>query len=621
MKSLLSLILCIAMLLGAAPNEAVPQTQTALTLRHIRVCANGECVEVAPEAKLTVALGTEQANAKLELIGDDEPIVLALQSEPSRLVLVPNSGRMFTAGSSKAVPALTEDSTETLLKLDAMQPFFEKLRAALEERESLEESENPEENPADENAEAETPEDVLEVLFNALAETEKAETLGNQVTVDDTVTIDGKTVTTELTLTAFLEMLDKIADGTGTTADLLTAGLASVVKEDGTVYETFADLTENDSEQLLPIEQIFARGEGVRYDRIEIKPEIEAGESKADENEASESEESAIIGGESAESETAEVENKKGEKGVCSIEITSWEDKGASVVFHLSLDGADEALAYDAQIDLEGTVKEPARISVKSDMTDTKTSEDETEQVDARHDNIVLTRENGLWKAAADLSFVHSATDEEPAETSVTIGYAESEQPVEIEEEVEAETAVDAETEEAEIGEEIEVVPPVIGATAVSVTSPETSYNMYFEIVREQEAFEDVLEPLAEMQLTESSQEIPAMVFGLDLEEMNAAIRTLMEIESIQKLAAALQIDLSKIVLPGEGVMPTVAPVPEETVAPTEEATEGPTPEATQAPTVVEPEIEQAIAEDEPLPEQTPQVDAGDPFGGTYPTV
>lgn len=543
MKSLLSLIICIATLLGAAPVADVPQTQTALTLRNIQVCADGTCVDVAPEAKLTVSLGEDQANAMLELTGGEEPIVFALQSEADRMVLVPNSGRMFSAESSLAVPVLTNGSMNALLRLDKMQPLVECLHTILTEEETAEVSEAVVDLSTEStDTEAAETEDILADVFDAVEKASGAQAVENQVTIDRTTVLNGKTVQAELSLLKLFEMLDELAAGTGNAAELAQAGLKSIVKADGSAYESFAEIAEDATEQALPVEQILARGEGVRYDKLQIKPEIE-----------------------------------DGEKGVCYLEIISKEGRGASVVFHMEYDDADERFEYGAQIDLQGSLAAPSCIFVKGNMTDAKTPEEGVEEIEARRDDLVLTQADGLWNAAATITLTHTATNEEPVEKKIVVGYSEAVQPEEPEE---TEIAAVAEAVEAvetddtvETEAVFEKVPAVIGTAKIRIVSEETNADVSFEILREREAFEDILEPLAEMQLTENQQEIPTMVFGLDLEEMNAAIRALLDLEEVQTAADMLKIDLKDIVLLGEGVtaaVPTETPAPAETEAPVE---------------------------------------------------
>lgn len=545
MKSLLSLILCIATLLGAAPVADVPQTQTALTLRNIQVCADGTCVDVAPEAKLTVSLGEDQANAMLELTGGEEPIVFALQSEADRMVLVPNSGRMFSAESSLAVPVLTNGSMNTLLRLDKMQPLVECLHTILTEEETAGVSEAVVDLSTEStDTEAAETEDVLADVFDAVEKASGAQAVENQVTIDRTTVLNGKTVQAELSLLKLFEMLDELAVGTGNAAELAQAGLKSIVKADGSAYESFAEIAEDVTEQALPVEQILARGEGVRYDKLQIKPEIE-----------------------------------DGEKSVCYLEIISKEDRGASVVFHMEYDDTDERFEYGAQVDLQGSLAAPSCIFVKGNMTDTKTPEEGVEEIEARRDDLVLTQADGLWNAAATITLTHTATNEEPVEKKIVVGYSETVQPEEPEETDAAAVAEAVEevdnVEAVETEEAFEKVPAIIGTAKIRIVSKETNADVSFEILREREAYEDILEPLAEMQLTENQQEIPTMVFGLDLEEMNAAIRALLDLEDVQTAADMLKINLDDVVLLGENITataPAATQAPEETQEPTETA-------------------------------------------------
>lgn len=112
MNMILSMIVCLAMAFsGTAALPAVPETATTVTIRNITLDNGEESVTLAPEARITAALGAEEADLHFEIVTND-------------LTILPASGKLtadgvqFMLGKSGRSYTVTEDTLMQLMGMD-----------------------------------------------------------------------------------------------------------------------------------------------------------------------------------------------------------------------------------------------------------------------------------------------------------------------------------------------------------------------------------------------------------------------------------------------------------------------------------------------------------------------
>lgn len=113
MNTLLSILVCIAMLCsGTGALPAQPETAVTWTLRNLTIGYGGERVTLAPEARVTTAIGTEKAQLHFE-VGSGEDVLMPVSGE-----LTPEGVR-FTLGRGEQAYAVTDATLTELMDLDA----------------------------------------------------------------------------------------------------------------------------------------------------------------------------------------------------------------------------------------------------------------------------------------------------------------------------------------------------------------------------------------------------------------------------------------------------------------------------------------------------------------------
>lgn len=111
MNAILSFIVCIAMLLsptGVLPAQ--PETATTWTISNLTISVGDEAVTLAPEARLTTAMGTEEAQLHFEL-GSGERTLMPMSGAINK------DGVRFTLGTGTKTYTL---SNETFMELTGM---------------------------------------------------------------------------------------------------------------------------------------------------------------------------------------------------------------------------------------------------------------------------------------------------------------------------------------------------------------------------------------------------------------------------------------------------------------------------------------------------------------------
>ena len=113
MNAILSILVCFAMLFsGGAALPEQPETATVRTLRNLSVTTDAGSVTLAPELRLTTAIGSEQAIAQFEVVRGDD-VLLPMAGE------LTNDGVRFRLCDGGSVYSLTNDALLELMGSDA----------------------------------------------------------------------------------------------------------------------------------------------------------------------------------------------------------------------------------------------------------------------------------------------------------------------------------------------------------------------------------------------------------------------------------------------------------------------------------------------------------------------
>ena len=112
MNAILSILVCFAMLFsGGAALPEQPETATVRTLRNLSVTTDAGSVTLAPELRLTTAIGSEQAIAQFEVVRGDD-VLLPMAGE------LTNDGVRFRLRDGGSVYNLTSEALLELTEAD-----------------------------------------------------------------------------------------------------------------------------------------------------------------------------------------------------------------------------------------------------------------------------------------------------------------------------------------------------------------------------------------------------------------------------------------------------------------------------------------------------------------------
>ena len=112
MNAILSILVCFAMLFsGGAALPEQPETATVRTLRNLSVTTDAGSVTLAPELRLTTAIGSEQAIAQFEVVRGDD-VLLPMAGE------LTNDGVRFRLRDGGSVYSLTSEALLELTEAD-----------------------------------------------------------------------------------------------------------------------------------------------------------------------------------------------------------------------------------------------------------------------------------------------------------------------------------------------------------------------------------------------------------------------------------------------------------------------------------------------------------------------
>lgn len=493
MSTLLSVILCVAMLLGGGTVEDVPTTQTVLDVREICVSGSDQSVEVEPNLRLTFALGAENVDLTAEIPNGEAKA--ALRFLPDGTLLWTGSERTFKANAA-ALSAITEGWTEEALPSAPMGTLLDRFAAQL---------------LADRKTE-----DFFWRFMDALGAATGAEIETEDAFVcSDGQTVAAKSLFTDVSYEMLLNALDGLRGSGGASAELLQAYLNGTIKPDGTPYSRFIDTMNGESDELLHVCLACGRDDGMIYNQLGFDPISDADGT-----------------------------------GTFTLETFTREGESMKIVLSAALYD-DRNFTYDAVLDLQGTPEDIRSLSVTADMSNermlsyTTTEADErgmaTADVESlqlsRHFELNAVRTDGLWNAACNVSWERTHTGEEPAQAELSVGYSEA-----LDEDEAVNGLVDAvyATENK----------AVIGTVDAVYSDGERDFDLLFDVARSEEEYADALKDLAVMEMSSLTNDVPTMVFGLDLQSLKTRLISVLTEESVSDALGLMGIDASTIFQP-----------------------------------------------------------------------
>ena len=226
MNAILSILVCIAMLFsGGAALPEQPETATVRTLRNLSVTTDAGSVTLAPELRLTTAIGSEQAIAQFEVVRGGD-VLLPMAGE------LTNDGVRFRLRDGGSVYSLTNDALLELMGSDApsdtlMVDYLNSYSALLSRTMN------------DASFQQELSRTMFELFVSACGG--EAE----QVTLEiDGVEVPAQRAQLELTPEAALNLLDGLAScGVTEVEDMLNSYMLLLASAMGADYASLSDLT------------------------------------------------------------------------------------------------------------------------------------------------------------------------------------------------------------------------------------------------------------------------------------------------------------------------------------------------------------------------------------------
>ena len=226
MNAILSILVCIAMLFsGGAALPEQPETATVRTLRNLSVTTDAGSVTLAPELRLTTAIGSEQAIAQFEVVRGGD-VLLPMAGE------LTNDGVRFRLRDGGSVYSLTNDALLELMGSDApsdtlMVDYLNSYSALLSRTMN------------DASFQQELSRTMIDLFVSACGG--EAE----QVTLEiDGVEVPAQRAQLDLTPEAALNLLDGLAScGVTEVEDMLNSYMLLLASAMGADYASLSDLT------------------------------------------------------------------------------------------------------------------------------------------------------------------------------------------------------------------------------------------------------------------------------------------------------------------------------------------------------------------------------------------
>jgi len=321
MNAILSFILCFAMILspaGALPAQ--PETATTWTVSNLTISVGDESVTLAPEARLTTAVGMEEAQLHFELGNGDRtlmPMSGAINADGVRFTL--GTGTKTYTLSNETFMELTGMDEEDAQLLEVFGDFFlsyGKILAMVKDQEKYDQY-------------YDLSWDLMEDMLGA----EYAET---EVEVEGEM-LPARRIKGGLTLAGMLNMLDVAADcGIPELEEFVDVTLEMVNVAGGESIEKFSDLAATVEEEeglegvIMEMDCTYTEGDPL-YSKMDMTMDM------------------------NGQSMTAQAET-----------ITRGEDTVALMVMEMNMD--DSAMSYAITMDYTGPATAPTRMEMSYDI-------------------------------------------------------------------------------------------------------------------------------------------------------------------------------------------------------------------------------------------------------------
>lgn len=321
MNAILSFILCFAMLLSPTGTlPAQPETASTWTVSNLTISVGDESVTLAPEARLTTAFGTEEAQLHFELGSGERtlmPMSGAINKDGVRFTL--GTGMRTYTLSNETFMELTGMDEEDAQMLDLFGDFFlsyGKILAMMKDQEKYNQ--------------------YYDLSWNLMKDMLGAEYVETEVEVEGEM-LPAYQIKGELTLAGMLNMLDVAAEcGIPELEEFVDVTLEMVNVTSGETIEKFSDLAATVEEEegmegvIMEMDCTYTEGDPL-YSRMDLNMDV-AGQSM-----------------------TAQAET-----------ITHGEDTVALMLMEMNAE--DTAMSYAITMDCTGPVTAPTRLELSYDI-------------------------------------------------------------------------------------------------------------------------------------------------------------------------------------------------------------------------------------------------------------
>lgn len=257
MNMILSVIVCFAMILGGTGSlPAVPETAATWTIRNITIDNGEQSITLAPEARITTAVGAEEATLHFE-IGSGEQTLMPASGKISA------DGVQFELGGSGRSYSISEATLAEMAGMDeedaqiftVFADFFKNYGVVLGK------------SMSDPQFYAQ----FNEASMNALLATSGTST-------ETEVEIDGEIYPAqeyqfELTGTAMVQMMDQLLTcGVKEVEDMFASCLAMISISEGEEVSSFADMITGMEEDVsIPVNMVIAQQDGFAYEAVSME--------------------------------------------------------------------------------------------------------------------------------------------------------------------------------------------------------------------------------------------------------------------------------------------------------------------------------------------------------------
>ena len=484
MNAILSFIVCIAMLLsptGALPAQ--PENATTWTISNLTIDVNGEAVTLAPEARLTTAVGMDEAQLHFELGSGERtliPMSGAINADGVRFTL--GTGTKTYTLSEETFMELADMSEEDMQLLEVFGDFFlsyGKVLNMLKDQEKYAQYYDLSWN-------------LMEDMLGAEFEDTEAEVEGEM--------LPARQIQGELDLAGILNVLDVVAEcGIPELEEFVDVTLDLVNLAGGTAIESFSELAAAAGEEemeagLMEMSCVYTTGDPL-YSKMEMTMDVEGTDM--------------VMQSES---------------------ITSGEDTVAMMLMEMNAE--DTAMSYAIAMDYTGPITAPTRLQmgyevlVENDFSYEYTEEDGTPVHYTSQDSTAMR----MTVDAETVDGLENANVEFIVDTINTSGYDD-----------------DLDTYEETVGmnmdytERLEENGSITGACKLDVNAMDETVSVSFDLNRAEGEAVDYFAGTTEQPLTTDTEDAAYNALMADFMGVTADGMALAADESVMQLIAMFE--------------------------------------------------------------------------------